>query len=403
MNKIKYLILAFVAVLMVACQKSNGDYRDVVYISGTMKNNTIRKGFEGNDCVNLSITSTGKVETPVTATFMPAPELLDEYNKKNNSSYIAPPTDAYDLENAQVKIDAGQYISTDAKLNISDPTKFEEGKNYCLPVRVSTDGNLLEAGSVAYIVFVPIITTDVADINGKAFFVPGFRNNEALGHFSQLTMECKVYVNEFCKTSPYISTLMGCEENFLLRFGDVSCDPDQLQLAGGKTGAPSWDHPNEGTAHATTFPTHFPTGKWCHFACVYDGKLISMYLNGELMGDPVKATGEISLVWSYDYNSPYGDNNSPFAIGYSVGSEGGRPLNGRISEFRVWNVARTPSELLNNICYVDPKSKGLVAYWRFCGTDEQEDHSILDQTGHGYNAVAKNGAPSWIPNHKCPY
>ncbi len=398
MNKIKYLILALVAVVMAACQDSNGDYRDVVYITGTMQKNTIRKGFEGNDKVDLTVTSTGKVENTVNATFTAAPELLEAYNAANNSNYVAPPTDAYHIDNATVQIKPGQFVSTEAKLMIEDPTKFEEGKSYCLPVRVTSDGNLLEAGSVVYVVFVPIITTEVADINNKSFIVPGFLNNEALGHLSQLTMECKVYVNEFSKSSPYISTLMGCEENFLLRFGDVSCDPDQLQLAGGKTGAPSWDKPDKGTPHPTTFPTHFPTGKWCHFACVYDGKQITMYLDGEPMGDPVKATGDISLVWSYDQDYP--QSSGPFAIGYSAG---GRYLNGRISEFRVWNVARTPSQLLNNICYVDPHSEGLIAYWRFCGTDEQADGSILDQTGHGYNAVARRGSPSWIPNHKCPY
>lgn len=365
-----------------------------------MQKNTIRKGFEGADQVDLSVTCTGKVSAPVTATFEAAPELLDAYNKANNSSYIVPPTSAYSIEDANVTITPGNFVSSQAKLMIGDPSQFEEGKNYCLPVRVKSDGNLLEAGSVAYIVFVPIITTDVADINGRPFLVPGFRNNEALGHLSQLTMECKVYVNDFCHTNPYISSLMGCEENFLLRFGDVSCDPDQLQLAGGKTGAPSWDKPDKGTAHPTTFPTHFPTKKWCHFACVYDGSQITMYLDGEPMGDPVKATGDISLVWSYDYGTSYGDNNGPFAIGYSAG---GRYLNGRVSEFRVWNVARTPADLLNNICYVDPHTPGLIAYWRFCGTDQQEDGSILDQTGHGYNAVAKSGSPSWVPNHKCPY
>lgn len=400
MNKIKLLVLAMIALVFAGCKESNGDYRDVVYITGTMQKNTIRKGFEGADQVDLSITCTGKVTSTVNATFEAAPELLEAYNKTNNSSYIVPPTSAYSIEDANVSITPGNFVSTQAKLMIGDPSQFEEGKNYCLPVRVKSDGNLLEAGSVAYIVFVPIITTEVADINGKPFLVPGFRNNEAVGHLSQLTMECKVYVNDFCHTNPYISSLMGCEENFLLRFGDVSCDPDQLQLAGGKTGAPSWDKPDKGTAHAATFPTHFPTKKWCHFACVYDGSQITMYLDGEPMGDPVKATGDISLVWSYDYGTSYGDNNGPFAIGYSAG---GRYLNGRVSEFRVWNVARTPSELLNNICYVDPHSEGLIAYWRFCGTDQMEDGSILDQTGHGYNAVAKGGAPSWVPNHKCPY
>jgi hypothetical protein len=401
MNKTKIFVLALIVLVLAACKDGNGDYSDVVYITGTMQKNTIRKGFEGNDSVDLTLSCTAKVTETITGSFTAAPELLDAYNQANNSSYIAPPADAYSIENPSVTIQPGEHVSTDAKLLIADPTKFEEGKNYCLPVRVKSDGNLLDAGSVVYIVFVPIITVDVADINDKAFIVPGFRNNEALGHLSQLTMECKVYVTDFCHSNPYISTLMGCEENFLLRFGDVSCDPDQLQLAGGKTGAPSWDKPDKGTAHATTFPTHFPTGKWCHFACVYDGSQITMYLNGEPMGDPVKATGDISLVWSYDYGTSYGDNNGPFAIGYSAG---GRYLNGRISEFRVWNVARTPAELLNNICYVDPHSPGLIAYWRFQGpSDVLKDGSIRDWTGHGYNAVAKSGTPSWIPNHKCPY
>lgn len=401
MNKMKYIVLALLAVVVASCKESNGDYRDVVYISGTMDNNTMRKGFEGNDKVDLTITSTAKVDEPVTANFVAAPELLEAYNQQNNSDYIVPPTDAYSIENPTVTIEKGKHVSSIAKLNIADPTKFEEGKSYCLPVRVTTDGNLLEAGSVQYIVFVPIITVDVADINNKAFLIPGFRNNEELGHLSQLTMECKVFVNEFQSRNPYISTLMGCEENFLLRFGDVSCDKDQLQLAGGKTGAPDWRNPDKGTAHATTFPAHFPTGKWVHFACVYDGSQISMYMDGTPMGDPVKATGDISLVWSYDYGTSYGDNNGPFAIGYSAG---GRYLNGRISEFRVWNIARTPAQLLNNICYVDPTTPGLLAYWRFQGeSDVLEDGSIRDWTGHGYNAVPMSGTPSWVPNHKCPY
>lgn len=400
MKNLKYILFALLALVVASCDDSNADYSDVVYITGTMQRTTIRKGFEGNDSVALTVTSTAKVDAPITATFEAAPDLLDAYNAKNNASYVAPPASAYSIKDGKVTIKPGNNVSTTAKLMIADPSQFEEGKNYCLPVRIHTDGNLLDAGSVAYIVFVPIITTDVADINGKAFLVPGFRNNEALGHLSQLTMECKVYVNEFQHSNPYISTLMGCEENFLLRFGDVSCDPDQLQLAGGKTGAPDWRTPDKGKAHATTFPTHFPTKKWCHFACVYDGAHITMYLDGEPMGDPVDATGDISLVWSYDYGTSYGDNNGPFAIGYSAG---GRYLNGYISEFRVWNVARTPAELLNNICYVDPHSKGLIAYWRFDGQDQQPDGSILDQTGHGYNAVAKSGSPSWVHNHKCPY
>ena len=91
MNKIRLFVMAMVALVFAACQESNGDYRDVVYITGTMQKNTIRKGFEGADKVDLSITCTGKVSSTVKATFEAAPELLDAYNQANNSSYVVPP------------------------------------------------------------------------------------------------------------------------------------------------------------------------------------------------------------------------------------------------------------------------------------------------------------------------
>ena len=83
MNKIKYLLMAAVALLAVACEESNADYRDVVYITGTQQKNTIRKGFEGNDCVELSLTCTAKVTEEIKGTFEAAPELLTAYNEAN--------------------------------------------------------------------------------------------------------------------------------------------------------------------------------------------------------------------------------------------------------------------------------------------------------------------------------
>ena len=68
--------------------------------------------------------------------------------------------------------------------------------------------------------------------------------------------------------------------------------------------------------------------------------------------------------------------------GFHIGrSERGRYLNGWVSEARVWNVARTPAELEDCVCYVDPTTPGLVAYWSFDGT-VQEDGSVQDLTGH---------------------
>ena len=102
-----------------------------------MQKNTIRKGFEGADKVDLSITCTGKVSSTVKATFEAAPELLDAYNQANNSSYVVPPTSAYSIEDANVAITPGNFVSSQARLMIGDPTQFEEGKNYCLPFEIA--------------------------------------------------------------------------------------------------------------------------------------------------------------------------------------------------------------------------------------------------------------------------
>ena len=116
-------LLACLALLAVACEESNADYRDVVYITGTQQKNTIRKGFEGNDCVELSLTCTAKVTEEIKGTFEAAPELLTAYNEANNADYVLPPTNAYSIEDAQVAIRPGHFVSTVAKLMIADPTQ----------------------------------------------------------------------------------------------------------------------------------------------------------------------------------------------------------------------------------------------------------------------------------------
>lgn len=38
-------------------------------------------------------------------------------------------------------------------------------------------------------------------------------------------------------------------------------------------------------------------------------------------------------------------------------------MDGYVSEVRVWAVARSAADLKNNVCWVDPLTDGLVAYW----------------------------------------
>lgn len=57
------------------------------------------------------------------------------------------------------------------------------------------------------------------------------------------------------------------------------------------------------------------------------------------------------------------DGIPDFHIGYSY--EPGREMDGMISECRIWNVVRTQDEIKDNFYDVDPKTPGLLGYWKF--------------------------------------
>ena len=61
-------------------------------------------------------------------------------------------------------------------------------------------------------------------------------------------------------------------------------------------------------------------------------------------------------------------------------------LNGDITEVRVWSVARSEQEIWDNMYDVDPKTPGLIGYWKF---DEGQGNVIRDWTGNGNDAVAE--------------
>ena len=61
MNKIKLFLMGCVALVAASCEESNADYSDVVYITGTLQDNTIRKGFEGDQ---RAIAYFGLTKTP---------------------------------------------------------------------------------------------------------------------------------------------------------------------------------------------------------------------------------------------------------------------------------------------------------------------------------------------------
>lgn len=383
----KYILLYFIAVvaLLTGCKKSL-EYRDVVYFTGSESSPIATMYLDGPTSMGFSVTSSCRMDEDVTVTLVVDSEALTEFNKNNGTTYTMLPESSYSISTLAPVIKEGTCVSAPLFLDINTLDDLEEGALYCLPLRIKETSNgidILDVSKFKFITVNQIITTKAAatsnnttNYKGNNYFtVPTMVLNENLRDLGVCTMECRVKMNAFYPAThnPGIATVVGQEERFLIRFGDISCDNDQLQVAG--RGA------------SLTSKSHFTTGRWYHVAAVDNGSFITLYVDGEVEGQINSSTkGAIDLGWDWE---------GGFAIGNSCSN---RIMNGYLSEVRIWQRELSPVELKNNQCYVDPASPGLIAYWRFNGS---EGTTVPDLTGHGYDAIA-NGTINWLENVKCP-
>lgn len=126
---------------------------------------------------------------------------------------------------------------------------------------------------------------------------------------------------------------------------------------------------------AVSTPALLGTNAWYHVAGVYNGSQLKIYINGELMGTeeaigtPTTSEGVVMNI---------GDNPTwP-----------GRYWNGKVDEVRIWEVARTQTEIQEHMSNeLTGTETGLVAYYPMnegTGTTT-EDMSSYDNTGQLIN------------------
>lgn len=398
MKKYIFILIGLIS-LFTGCT-SEPDFNDAVYITGTMNSKNIRFLVDGESDLDLTVTSSTDVASNVEVEIAPDPSKLEAYNQSTGKNYQLPPDGAYEIGNQKITIEAGKTVSTplDIKAN-SD--KFESGVAYCLPVSIkNVRGGLgvLESSRTAYILFTKVIRTKVAELDGKGSFeVPTFAGEKSpVWALSQFTIEFKVKPARLSSSvaESSINPILGSHESFLARFGDGSSIPvNKLNFAKVAIGQPY--HPDKKNHYEVTFDQTFENDHWYHVAVTYDGTKVRYYLDGVLQAEKTTSGGYLNLAMSY---GGHGWDDT-FAIGRSYGTHW--RFKGCISEVRIWTLARSQSELQDGVCYVDPSSNGLLAYWRFNG-EVQDDDTIRDLTGHGHNAHPK-GSYQWVDNQKCPF
>ena len=110
------------------------------------------------------------------------------------------------------------------------------------------------------------------------------------------------------------------------------------------------DTPSTGRGHEPV-GVELDINQWNHVAVIYDGSKVIIYKNGVSVYESTQ-TG-------YVHNNAYS---------VTIGSQAFylRDLWGILDEVRIWNVARSPEEVLNNMNRpLSGNESGLVGYWKF--------------------------------------
>lgn len=136
-----------------------------------------------------------------------------------------------------------------------------------------------------------------------------------------------------------------------------------------------------GLNHPILGNTVVPLNEWHHVAVTYDGTKWTLYLDGNVDGMLVVA------------RLPRFDSIQRFAVATTTNSSGTDAgfFSGMIDEVRVWNFARSASDILGFRDRRITAAAGLVGRW---GLDEGTGASVADSTGA--NAGTLVNAPTWV-------
>lgn len=369
-NRVLSLLLfaSVVAGVCSSCENDIENYDNKAFINSSKVGTILLLGLSDSEQAVIQTSIAKKEASNVTVTYRADSLLVGQYNMTYNEKASALPGRYYDIPQKTSTIVAGTVKGSDVEIHFKDLLTIDRDSVYVLPVTVSESSIdvLNSARTIYFVIKGGAMINMVADIaeNSLALQSPG---QSSLKGMKQLTVEALVRVNKFDKL---ISTLMGIENEFLIRIGDSGVPDNQIQLAtsNGNLTDPKWQ---------------IPANEWVHIAFTFDSTdgTVKVYINGEKKGETQTTAYRSDVNW----------NTTNFYVGKSYDNE--RWLDGAICECRVWSRVLKAEEIgaPNHYYLVAPNSDGLDAYWKF---DEGSGQLVKDHTGNG-NHLVSSKAIAW--------
>lgn len=361
------LLLAGVTILgITACTEGDKfDYnKEVILITGTEVNPLVRFVVEETPATyTVTASATGKVTEDITVGFAQDNAKVDAYNNEHGTRYYPVPENTVAIDGSEGIIRAGSASSTGINVRITSTDDLIDGRTYIIPVSIIhvSGGNLdvLPSSRTIFLRLARVSSFYSLDMNNTDLYSNYIFPDDKAVNLTRYTYEVKCYINDWHTTPEQISRLCSFtskdeQRSNMLRFGENGQAINSLQ----------WVNP----AGSIVSKTRFNTGQWYTISLTYDGRKLSMYVDGELdselmgSGECTFQRFELGMSWANYPRMQY--------------------FNGRIAETRVWKRNLTPGEIKLGLCGVDPTAEDLVAYWKF---NETEGHIFHDATGNGYD------------------
>ena len=270
---------------------------------------------------------------------------LDEYNRKNGTSYLMLPPEMYEMPS--VMTFKPNLAMQSIPVALKD-LKFSLKGDYALPIRLSKGSVTLVPNEEEALIILEKRTRTKALLMNNAGSESGDMFPQDF-KVKQWTMEVMIKRSAYAannksiggtKVAPNSSPL----DEIFTRFGDVTINPNQLQI---KTGASQIDVPSNKFAAKAN--------EWYMLTFVYDGKMTLVYVNGDLVASREIRIGEYGLT------------------GFWLGGS-----NEFVREVRFWDIARTAQQIKGYTWkMVNPDEQGLLLYYPCNGQKRDHETGVI--------------------------